>query len=478
MATPQNDDLLRITQSGLIPTDFSSKKIIIIGAGIAGLVSAYELKRAGHQVTVLEAQQRVGGRILTLREPFSHGLYGEAGAMRLPAAHKLTQSYIQKFGLETYEFTKGHPRSFVYLNGQKALRREITQDPGCLNLDLSRPNHDQNILQFWDEMIHKTAAQVEADEGYWDELAGQYGGISVYEYFKKHHWPEEAITALAILEGLEPVMSISFFELLQVDVHWLRSRLTQIVGGSDLLPKAFLPELQHNLLLGAEVTALDYTADTVTIHYKDKEGLNQVSGDFAILAIPFPALRFVDVLKSFSPARQMAIRQLHYSDAVKIFLQCRRRFWEEDHQIFGGASVSDLPIRSVFYPEHGRQTGRGVLMGCYTYGEEADRWAALSPEERVAQALKYVSLIHPQVAKEFETGSSKVWSEDRFAGGAFAQFEPGQQARLYPSMITPEGPIYFAGEHVSLKHMWIEGAVESGLRAASGIQEKVIASRS
>ena len=113
-------------------------------------------------------------------------------------------------------------------------------------------------------------------------------------------------------------------------------------------------------------------------------------------------------------------------------------------------------------------------MGCYTYGEEAARWAALEPKERITQALKYVSLIHPQVSRDFESGTSKVWSEDRFAGGAFAQFEPGQQARLYSHMIAPEGRVHFAGEHLSLKHMWIEGAVESGLRAASEIHSQIM----
>ncbi|MDQ3930122.1 MAG: FAD-dependent oxidoreductase [Chloroflexota bacterium] len=140
-----------------------------------------------------------------------------------------------------------------------------------------------------------------------------------------------------------------------------------------------------------------------------------------------------------------------------------------------GGVVTDLPNRLIYYLDHGRATGRGVLMGCYTYGEDAARWRALPTDERIVQALKYVAQVHPQVTEEFETGVCKVWGEDKFAGGAFAVFEPGQQTRLHSHIIAPEGPIHFAGEHSSLKHRWIEGAVESGLRAAREVHERSFA---
>jgi monoamine oxidase len=111
-------------------------------------------------------------------------------------------------------------------------------------------------------------------------------------------------------------------------------------------------------------------------------------------------------------------------------------------------------------------------MGCYAFGEEASRWASLSAEDRITQTLKYVAQIHPQIAREFEMGYSKVWGNDKFAGGSGALFEPGQEARLYSHIVAPEGPIHFAGEHASSKHIWIEGAVESGLRAAKEVHER------
>ena len=470
MVSTRTEDLLRIVCLGFPQKATPSKKVVVVGAGMAGLVAAYELQRAGHEVMVLEAQQRVGGRILTLREPFSHGLYAEAGAMRIPVGHQLTQAYVEKFGLQVAEFIKTSADAFVYLQGHKHFRHEVTRDPTCLGLNLATAMENQTVLQVWEQFVSETAKKVEADETYWDELVDTYGDESLYSFLKRKQLTTESIMALALLEAMEPVMGNSLLDLLQVEVHWQGSAMTYIVGGMDRLPNAFLPALQARILFGAELVALDYNVDSVTVHYKTSISLDTITADFAI-----PALRFVDILKPFSYAKQMAIRQLHYSDAAKVLIQCRRRFWEEDDAIFGGVTMTDLPNRLVYYPDHGRETGRGVLLGCYTYGEEANRWRSLPAEERVTQTLKYLTHIHPQITAEFETGISKVWGEDKFAGGAFAMFEAGQQTRLYEHMITPEGPIHFAGEQASLKHMWIEGAVESGLRAAQEIHELALA---
>jgi monoamine oxidase len=180
-------------------------------------------------------------------------------------------------------------------------------------------------------------------------------------------------------------------------------------------------------------------------------------------------LRHVEALKPFSPGKQRAIRQLHYDASTKILLQCRRRLWEEDDGISGGGTMTDLPIRALYYPDHGRETGRGVLLASYTWGEDAMRWGSLSPADRIVQALENVAVIHPQILDEFEVGASKAWATDEFAGGAFALFEPGQQGRLHQHIVAPEGRIHFAGEHASLAHAWIQGAIESGLRAAGEV---------
>lgn len=110
-----------------------------------------------------------------------------------------------------------------------------------------------------------------------------------------------------------------------------------------------------------------------------------------------------------------------------------------------------------------------MLLASYTWSEDAQRWGSLTPDDRIAQALENVAMIHPQVVDTFEVGASKMWHDDEFAGGAFALFDPGQQTLLHQHIIAPEGRIHFAGEHASLTHAWIQGAIESGLRAAHEI---------
>jgi monoamine oxidase len=204
----------------------------------------------------------------------------------------------------------------------------------------------------------------------------------------------------------------------------------------------------------------------VTIHFRTAAGRQAVTGDYAIITVPFPVLRHIEAIKPFSRAKQRAIRELHYDASAKILFQCRRRFWEEDDQIFGGGTITDLPIRVAYYPDHSRETGRGIILASYTWSEDAHRWGSLLHHDRIGQALEDLAQIHPQITEEFEVGATQTWHHDEFAGGAFALFDPEQQTLLYNAIIAPEGRIHFAGEHASLAHAWIQGAIESGLRAA------------
>lgn len=449
-----------------------TKSVIIVGAGMAGLVAANELKRAGHQVLLLEGQQRIGGRVHTLRHPFTEGLYAEVGAMRIPRAHALTLEYIKKFGLTTNDFTMDNPNAYYYIGGRKIRIAQANEDPSLLGFDTSEHEKGKTAGVLWRKTIQPLVSLLEkGGEAGWDEVVGRYDHYSTREFLEANGWSEGAIEMYGLLENQEAVLNSSFLEVFREDAGNYYANMLEIQGGTDRLPYSFLPELKKELQFGAKVIALDQSPEDVTVHYQTAGGRHKATAEYAIITIPFPVLRHVDVLKPFSRDKQRAIRQLHYDASAKILFQCRRRFWEEDDGIFGGGTITDLPIRNLYYPNHGRETGRGVILASYTWSEDAQRWGSLAPHERVLRALEDVAQIHPQITEEFEVGASWMWHHDEFAGGAFALFDPEQQTLLHEQIKAPEGRIHFAGEHASQYHAWIQGAIESGLREAIAIHQ-------
>lgn len=460
---------LEIIEKGLHPTS-QPVRILVIGAGMAGLVAAYELLRAGHKPLILEAHARVGGRVLTLRDDFAAGLYAEAGAMRIPSSHRLTMAYAKRFNLPLMPFTMDQPLAFSHLGG---VRRRIKETPSNASFAGFRffPQEEKvSLSTMWEQALEPFRARLREKGGVaWPAIVDEFDAFSIRDYLESAGWSAGAIELFGLFFNQEALMSTSFLELLREELSFSYRDLIQIEGGMDSLPAAFLSLLRPHTVLGAEIIALDQSPDSITVSYRTPAGILQAQAPFAILAIPFSALRHIDVLKPFSSGKMAAIRQLHYDAAAKVFLQCRRRFWEEDDGIFGGRSVTDLPLRNIYYPEHGRETGRGVLLASYTWGEDAQRWGSLPANERITLASRYLSRLHPQAPENLESGISMIWHEDRFAGGAFALFEPGQQTRLAPLIAKPEGRYFFAGEHVSLCHGWIQGAISSGLAAAQAV---------
>jgi len=468
----QQDTYLALVRDGLEPNPHKRKRVVIVGAGMAGLVAAYELLRAGHDPVLLEARHRVGGRVYTVREPFADGLHGEAGAMRLPLGHKLTLAYVEKFNLETFPFTMGNPQAYIHLQGKKVRAADFSLDQ--FDFDLAPHERDKKPSQLMEETLRPLKTLVEQKgEAAWEEIVAKYDPYSTREFLVQAGWSEGATELFGILSNNEARMNYSFVEYFRSEMEHSFSHMVQIKGGADLLPRAFLPTLHSRIGYGAKMTALEQSPSSAVVHYQTRGGMFKESGDHVIVTAPFSVLRHVEVLPAFSHGKQRAIRQLNYDASGKIFFQCRRRFWEEDEGIFGGGTLTDRPVRNIYYPEHGRETGRGVLIASYTWAQDAERWQSLSEADRITQALENVAEIHPQVKKEFEVGVSHMWHDDEFAGGAFALFEPEQETLLHEAIIRPEGRIHFAGEHAALSHRWIQGAVESGLRTALEVHTAV-----
>jgi len=460
---------MAVPEEGLAPSGGPSKRVIVIGAGMAGLVAAFELARQGHQPIVLEAQNRVGGRVYTMRS-FAPGLYGEAGAMRIPRVHDLTLAYCDLFGLELRPFLMGNPKGLVYVAGERMTAEEAGLEPDRLGFEVADHERGRTFGDLWDDATRDLREMLERDgPSAWDEIVHQYDQYSLREFLILKGFSEGAIEMYGVMNFVEADMNNAVFEELREDLGRAFEDMQEIVGGMDLLPRAFYTQLEDRIRFGAEAFAMEQDSDGVTVHFKTEAGRYAERGDYAICAIPFSVLRQVEVLTPFSREKQRAVRQLNYSASTKVLFQVRERVWETDDGIFGGATVTDLPIRRINYPTPDPSTPRGVLLASYTWSQDAARWGAMDEETRQEEALQDVGRIHPRIRDVYEVGASHAWDNDRFANGAFALFQPEQQTQLQADIVRPEGRIHFAGEHCSLHHAWIQGALESGIRAAQAI---------
>jgi monoamine oxidase len=448
-----------------------AKRVIVIGAGMAGLVAGYELARAGHDPLILEAQNRVGGRVYTLRR-FAPGLYAEAGAMRIPRVHDLTLGYCEHFGLELRPFVMGNPKGLVHVGGRRMTAEEAGLAPDELGFAVADHERGRSASDLWDEVTKDLRAMVEADPvAGWEHIVREYDSYTLREFLEVKGFSEGAIEMYGVMNFVEAGINNAVTEEFREDFGKAYEDMQEIVGGSDNLPNAFYREMPDRIRFGAEVHAIDQDPDSVTVHFKTESGRYSVTGDYAIVTLPFSVLRQVEVMTPFSREKQRAIRQLNYSASTKVLFQVRERIWETDDGIYGGATVTDLPIRRMNYPTPDPTTSRGILLASYTWDQDAARWGAMDEETRLEEALDDVSKIHPRIRDVYEVGASHAWYDDRFANGAFALFEAGQQTQLQADIVKSEGRIHFAGEHCSLYHAWIQGALESGLRAARAIHE-------
>ncbi|HEY7024647.1 MAG TPA: FAD-dependent oxidoreductase, partial [Candidatus Limnocylindrales bacterium] len=402
--------------------------------------------------------------------PFAPGLYAEAGAMRIPRAHNLTLEYCSLFNLPMRPFVMGNPKGLVYVAGQRMTAAEANEHPEKLPFNLSPSEHGRSADDLWQTAIADLKQMVDREgQAAWPDIVKRYDEFSLYEFLRHKGFSQGAIEFYAVMNFVESDLHNSFIEVLREELGGAYVDMQSIVGGMDLLPHAFYNELQECVRFGTEVRSIEQDDDGVKLHCRVGPDRVTFHGDYIICTVPFSVLRPIEA--AFSRDKERAIRQLNYHASTKILLQVRHRFWEKDDGIVGGATVTDLPIRRMNYPPSDPSTDRGVLLGSYTWGQDALQWGAMDPEQRVTEALDDVSRIHPEIRREFEVGASHAWYSDRWARGAFALFAPEQQTTLQDAILEPEGRVYFAGEHCSLYHAWIQGALESGIRAARQIHE-------
>jgi len=450
----------------------TTKKVIVIGAGLAGLSAAYELTQAGHDVTLLEARTRAGGRVQTLREPFSDGIYAEAGAISVYDVHDWTMKYLKLFGLALDPVAPSSLASLYHLRGKRV---EVKRDEG-IEWPLSLTPEEKRLSRsgMWQQYVEplvKEWGRAAAPDGV-PEALRKYDQMTFSEFLRQQGASADAVALLRLNytdfwgDGIDSVTALGL--LREIGHREMAKARYTIRGGSDLLPKAFAARLADKIRYGTPVVKIEHDARGVRVVYLQAGTHQTLAADYLICAMPFSTLKQIEVSPGFSPEKQRAVEQLPYTSVARVYLQTRKRFWLDAG--LTGTAFTDLPIMSIYDSTFNQPGARGILEA-YMGGPQARRATTMKEGERVSFTLEQVEKIHPAVRENFEGAASKCWDADEWARGGYAWFRPGQLTSLAPHIARPEGRIHFAGEHASAWPGWMQGALESGNRAAREVNQ-------
>lgn len=432
------------------------RKVVVVGAGLAGLAAAVDVRQSGAQVLVLEARDRVGGRVLTIRDGFAQHQHAEAGGDFIDEDQTEIRRLAAELGLELRPILH---RGFGFIEQRRRGAREMRRNSSAWGTIAKRIGPLARAFRLSDERWDSCVAQslagvsvgqwlngIKADETLWAMVRGLRGFFLA---------DPEHLSLLALVEQFAAGMPG-------------RQRMFRIAGGNDRLPRALAERLGNAVHFRTGAVAIRQNRRSVCVHVESANGEeHDVRADYAIVAIPATTLRRVQFSPSLPGLQARALARLRYGAVTKSLLQFERRFWRLNGtpRAFG----SDLPIGAIWEGNE-EQSGRAGILTLMAGGSASRKTQAIVSRQGavgLVRALRFLgaheaALLHSRIVP---------WEQDPWACGGYAYFDPGFDPLWRNWLGHPHGRIFFAGEHTSGKWQgYMNGAVESGLRAGAEVR--------
>ncbi|HIB03396.1 MAG TPA: NAD(P)/FAD-dependent oxidoreductase [Candidatus Marinimicrobia bacterium] len=447
----------------------SEKNVLVLGAGLAGLSCAYELDKAGYDVTVLEARTRPGGRVRTYRDPFADGLYAEMGAEYVDASDTYVRKYCKKFGLEllTAKLYDG-----IYVRGRRYSMSDFIKQKQTLPFEGVEPGklfaNERKYIKHWfnkiDDINNLPPEVLDLDK------------MSVAELLKKEKAPRDIVELYTYTNATESTIrpdqanALSFvlghYHALGFNENTDEGR---ILGGNDQLPKSFAREISESIKYGKPVRKISMREKEVEVSFEEGGKMATITSPRVVIAMPFSTLRKVTMSNRFPDDKMKCIRELQYGEVMKFAMQFKRRFWNDPGSV-GQRVFTDTPLRRVYHFPIDQPGPRGLLV-TFTSAEDAKKIGRLTPENRLIKARKVVSEIWNEAERYWENGTMKYWNEDPFTQGSYSSLGVGQSRDFRAIAGRQEGIVHFAGEHTTGASM--NGAIKSGVRVSEEVRKTI-----
>ena len=472
-------------------------RVLVLGAGLAGMTAALELRDAGYEVQVLEYRDKAGGRCWTLHGgdtytdiggvtqtvDFEEGNYLNPGPWRIPYNHHAVLDYCKRLGVRLEPFIQKNHNAFLHrsdaFDGAPQRFRHIVTDYRGHIAELLAKATDQGMLD---------AEVTEEDRTKLLESLRRFGHLNdddayVSSDMTSNYRGYEREAGGGRDAAPVPSEPMGLSEILQSDLwRWLsdaestnhQSAIFQPVGGMDMIARAFEREVGDLITYNAKVVSMMQDEGGVTVRFENRENGGEpveVSADWCVCTIPFSILSQIE--HNLSSAKSQVIDTMYYEGAVKFGLEFNRRFWEEDEDIYGGITYTDLPIALISYPSNDYLSGgKGVLLGGYVWGANAYQFNSMQPDESLRWAVEFGARIHPQYAEEYSSGVSVSWHKVPWVLGCYGIWQDKERDYEATVVMEPEDRIVLAGEHLSYLPAWMEGAILSSLDAIAQLHER------